>query len=198
MLNALPTDKDEILLIAHNSDYDCRFILQYLQNPMVIVKGGRFLQIKAKYYNPIQRKSFKLTIKDSYKLITMALAKFGKCFNLKCHKEVMPYNVYTYKNVSMGVASIQSALDILKDEDKQQQFLDNIKKWDCILGKGMDNQMFDLIKYSSIYCKMDCKVLMGGYDVFRKWMLEWTELDVDYYITIQSLASAYMLKKWLL
>ena len=27
MLNALPTDKKEILLIAHNSDYDCRFIL---------------------------------------------------------------------------------------------------------------------------------------------------------------------------
>ena len=30
MLNALPTDKKEILLIAHNSDYDCRFILEYL------------------------------------------------------------------------------------------------------------------------------------------------------------------------
>ena len=27
MLNALPTDKKEILLIAHNSDYDCRLIL---------------------------------------------------------------------------------------------------------------------------------------------------------------------------
>ena len=32
MLNASPTDKKEILLIAHNSDYDCRFILEYLQN----------------------------------------------------------------------------------------------------------------------------------------------------------------------
>ena len=27
MLNALPTDKKEILLIAHNSYYDCRCIL---------------------------------------------------------------------------------------------------------------------------------------------------------------------------
>ena len=32
MLNALPADKGEILLIAHNSDYDCRFILEYLNN----------------------------------------------------------------------------------------------------------------------------------------------------------------------
>ena len=46
MLNALPTDRKEILLIAHNSDYDCRFILESLQNVKPIVKGGRFLQIK--------------------------------------------------------------------------------------------------------------------------------------------------------
>ena len=31
MLNALPTDKGEILLIAHSSNYDCRFILEYLK-----------------------------------------------------------------------------------------------------------------------------------------------------------------------
>jgi hypothetical protein len=55
MLNALPTDKDEILLIAHNSDYDCRFLLEYLRNVKPIVKGGRFLQIKATYYNPIKK-----------------------------------------------------------------------------------------------------------------------------------------------
>ena len=81
MLNALPTDKHEILLIAHNSDYDCRFVLQYLQNVKPIVKGGRFLQIKATYYNPIAKKKIKLIIKDSYNLISMPLAKIGKCFN---------------------------------------------------------------------------------------------------------------------
>ena len=54
--------------------------------------------------------------------------------------------------------------------------------------------MFDLIKYSSIYCKMDCKVLMDGYCVFRDWMLEHAELYVDSCITIQSLASSFMLK----
>ena len=93
----------------------------------------------------------------------------------------------------MGACRIQSALDILKDDDKKQ-FLDNLGNWDCILGNGMDNQMFDLIKYSSIYCKMDCKVLMDGYEVFRGWMLEHTQLDVDNCITIQSMASSFMLK----
>ena len=78
------------------------------------------------------------------------------------------------KNVSMGACSIQPALDILKD-DNIQQLLDNLEKWDCILGKGMDHQMLDLNKYQSTYCKMDCKVLMDGYEVLRQWMLEHTD-----------------------
>ena len=41
---------------------------------------------------------------------------------------------------------------------------------------------------------MGCKVLMDGYEVFRGWMIEHTELDVDNYITIQSMASSFMLK----
>ena len=47
MLNSLPHDKGEILLIAHNSDYDCRCILEYIQTVKPIVKSNRFLQVKA-------------------------------------------------------------------------------------------------------------------------------------------------------
>ena len=101
----------------------------------------------------------------------------------------MPYNIYTYGNVSRGTASVKYALEVLNKEDKQQ-FLDNLEQWNC----NIDNHMFDLIKYSSIYCKMDCKVLMDGYCVFRDWMLEHTALYVDSYITIQSLASSFMVK----
>ena len=54
----------------------------------------------------------------------------------------MTYGVYTCGNVDMGACSIQSALDKLKDGDKQQ-FVDNLENWGCILGKGMNNQMFD-------------------------------------------------------
>ena len=43
MLIGLPTDKKEILIIAHSSDYDCRFILGHLQNKRHIVKSNRFL-----------------------------------------------------------------------------------------------------------------------------------------------------------
>ena len=53
--------------------------------------------------------------------------------------------------------------------------------------------MFGFIEHSSLHCKMDCKVLVDGYEVFRRWMLEHTELYVDSFVTIQSMASSFML-----
>ena len=67
MLNVSPTDKKEILLIAHNSDYDCRCILEYLQNVKPIVKSVRFLQTKATYYNPKSKKKINTIVKNPYK-----------------------------------------------------------------------------------------------------------------------------------
>ena len=183
--------KDEISLIAHNSDYGCIFLLEYLEIVKPVAKCEKLLQIRATYYNPKSKTKIHIIVGVSHKLIPMALREFCKSFKLDVSREVMPYNVYTYGNVIMGACSIQSALDILKDDDRQH-VLDNFETWDCILGKGMENQMFDLIKYSSIYCKMGDKVLMDGYEVFRKWMLEHTELDVYNYITMQSMASSFM------
>ena len=80
MLNALSTDKKEILLIAHTSDYDCIFISKYLQNVKPIVKSDSCLQIKATYYNPKPKKKINTIVKDSYKVIPMPLRDFGKCF----------------------------------------------------------------------------------------------------------------------
>ena len=119
MLNALPTDKGETLHIAHNSDYGCRFILKYLQNVKPIVESSRFLQIKATCYNPKAKKNTDIIVKDSYTLIPMPFWDFGKCFKLDVNEKIMPYNAYTYENVNMGACSIPSALDILKDDDKQ-------------------------------------------------------------------------------
>ena len=82
MLNALPHCKGDILLIAHNSDYDCIFILEYLQNVQPIVKSSRFLQIKATYYNPIRKTNINIIVKDPYTLIPMPLRDVGKCVKL--------------------------------------------------------------------------------------------------------------------
>ena len=86
MLNALPTDNKEILLIAHNSDYDCIFILEYLQNDKSIITSGGILQIKATYYNTKSENNINIIVKYSDKLIPMPLRYFGKCFRLDVSK----------------------------------------------------------------------------------------------------------------
>ena len=63
----------------------------YLEHVKPIVKRGRFLQIKATYYNPIKRKAITITMEYSYNLIPMALWGFGKCFKLDVSEEVMPW-----------------------------------------------------------------------------------------------------------
>ena len=97
MLDALPIGKGELLLIAHSSDYDCRFILECLQNVKPIVISNRFLQVKATYYNPKGKTEINIIVEGSYKLIPMPLRDFGKCFKLDVSKETMLYNVYTYE-----------------------------------------------------------------------------------------------------
>ena len=51
----------------------------------------------------------------------MPLRDFDKCFKFDGSKEVVPYNVYTYENVTMGACSIKSALDIIKDACKKKK-----------------------------------------------------------------------------
>ena len=193
MRNNLP-NKQHIMLIAHNANYDCRFLLKHLSQERSIVKGGRFLSTQCVFYrNNDTKQPIKIKIKDSCKLIPMQLKQFGKSFKLDVQKEVMPYNIYTQNNLNRRYIPILEAIHHVADKDREQ-FINNIDKWSC-RGPGHKFNDFDIIKYSSEYCKLDCTVLHKGYDIFRDWILKYTELDIDKYITIQSLASDYKLKE---
>ena len=52
----------------------------------------------------------------------MALREFGECFELDCHREVMPYANYTYENFSMGACRIQDAINVLKTKEDKNSF----------------------------------------------------------------------------
>ena len=75
-------------MIAHSSNHDCRFSLNYIRKlAPPIDKNNKFIQIKGdfhRYDNP--NKAIQSTIKDSYRLIPMALSEFGVCFNLEVSK----------------------------------------------------------------------------------------------------------------
>ena len=73
MLNNLP-DKKHIMLIAHNANYDCRFLLKHLSQERSIVKGGRFLSTQCVFYrNNDTKQPIKIKIKDINKNVNIII-----------------------------------------------------------------------------------------------------------------------------
>lgn len=176
--------KKHTRLIAHNATYDFRFLIQYLRQVSELARGNKLISAKGRFND------FDIQIKDSYHLITMPLRNFPKVFGIEnTIKEVMPYTLYTDANILKRHIPIQTALNILP-KDEHEQFLNNIKRWNLQV-----DDTYDIIKYSSYYCEIDCKILYQGYTTFRKWIKETFKLDIDNILTGASLAHQYFVNE---
>ena len=103
------------MLIAHNSNSDSRFLIKHIRKMAPpIDKNNKFIYIKGefnRYNNPDQ--IINITIKDSYRLIPMALSEFGECFKLDVEKEIMPYDLYTEENLNREYVPIKDAIGVI-------------------------------------------------------------------------------------
>ena len=189
-LQFLRTIRSDSILIAHNLGFDMRFLIPYIDDLKIIDKGNSIFEAKGKFYNTKLRKFINLKIKDSLQLIPKPLRDFGKCFGLKQSKEIMPYGAYNSKTIYKKYMTIEYAKKFLKKKE-YEKFEKNIDIWGLRINKIYFNHM----KYSEIYCKLDCKVLKGGYDKFRSWMLQITDIDIDDMVTICSLSHNYLKKE---
>ena len=196
--------KEQKLIFFHNLKYDYQFICKVkdLIITSVIKPNNREININCIY------KKHKITFRDSASMIANSLKCFGGMFGLEQEKEVMPYNIYTIENIKKQFIDIEEiklvkdfekftcdptknrVVDKVFDQEKWEHFLKNAKKWNCI-----KNNKINIIKYSKIYCLMDCKVLNDGYDIFRRWILELTGIDILQEITISSVADKYVIKE---
>ena len=151
------------MLIVHNANYDCRFLLKYISQGKPIQQGNRYLTISGRYYrNRDLEQRINIIIKDNYKMIPFGLGKFGKSFGLEQEKDVIPYKIYTIENVRRVFVSILEASRHI-EENERNQFAANINKWEC-RGEGRRFNNFNILKYASKYCEIDCDVLMSGYE----------------------------------
>ncbi len=182
-------------MIAHNAGFDYRFMMKYLFADEQKTKGNGLMNAKGKYYFHKTKKCYNFEFKDSYKLITMPLRGFGKCFNLKQEKEIMPYNLYNnYDNLIKGYVPVDKAKKELGDRYKT--FVKNVRD----LGYSKTNndgvEVFNVMEYAKYYCELDCEVLMNGYNTFRLWCLKdkIISLDVNCVWTIASLANKVLMK----
>ena len=193
-LESLGDEGSKYLLIAHNAGYDYRFIYEFLQDDTIISKGTGLMNAKGKYFNRRLQKLLTIEIKDSYKLITMPLRGFGKCFNMPQEKEVMPYALYTESNIKTRILPIASALEHINfNQDKLKKLIQNCKDWNIYyVVNGIPS--FDIMTYSIRYCNLDCEILQEGYSIFRGWILDALDIDINSVWTIASLAAKYLLK----
>ena len=192
-------------LIAHNAGYDFRFIYQYLTRLEVIDRGKMILRAYGVFYYE-KKKFVKIEIQDSYALIPMKLSNFSKTFNIDCKKEIIPYNLYTEENIKIRYVDLVTILKCcniqvennnigknISTEDKNEfynELINNAKEWKCL-----KNNKIDIIEYSKNYCLMDCKVLKEGYETFKNWIQDITELNINNYISLPSLSNEYMKKR---
>lgn len=173
----------DVIMYAHNSRYDFGFIFN---EPGVKVSGdpiktgNGIKQVTIYYYGK------KIIIKDSYSIIPEKLSKFGEMFDLEIEKEIMNHKLYTPENVEKRYINKNEVLKFYK-EDEKEQFMKNCKKWNCIRGNDID-----IIMYALEYCKMDCKVLKKGLEIFREQIKTVTDLDIYDIVSIPQLANTYL------
>lgn len=207
----------KLILIAHNCGYDFRFLQQHLNMTSLCERGHNLLEGKGMFYYS-KGKSIEVILKDSYSVITMPLKKFGKCFNLKQEKEIIPYNLYTKENVKQryietSICRVACDMQVRCDNidriptekdynDYFYKFLENASKWNCIVkpddgGQGVKGEtpLVDIIEYSKIYCEKDVEVLKLGYEKFGDMLKESCNLNVIDFMSSAQLAHQYMLNR---
>jgi hypothetical protein len=204
-------DYKPIRFIAHNVKYDFQFLYEHLYQVSKIQRGSMLLSARGDFY--VDNEKCKFNFVDSYSFITTKLCKFPDMFGIKnIEKEIMPYclwNTNTIKDKRILLTdcveycdrqvvsnNIGREVSIEEKDDYYHSFVDKAKEWDCIIYDDYDedNNSIDIMKYSKMYCIVDVEILKQGYTKFRGWIKEVCGLDINHYITLPSVADAYMKK----
>ena len=181
----LKTIRKNTILIFHNAKFDYNFLVPYLSKCSETINDGNFISFKGMFGK------YKIVIKCSYKLITAPIRDFPKMFKLpKTQKEVIKHSFYNRENVIKQYHSLE---DFLKPFNKKNQeiVINNINKWNCM----NENNEVDIIEYSKRYCDIDVEILAKGYLIFREWLLDYFDEDINNHLTLPSIVSNIFLKR---
>jgi len=202
-------DYKPIRFIAHNVKYDFQFLYEHLYQVSKIQRGSMLLSARADFY--VDNKKCKFNFVDSYSFIATKLSAFPKMFGFDGVKEIMPYGLWNTKTIKdkfmllsdtreycdRQLISMNIGKDVT-DEEKEEyytSFVDKAREWDCVINDDFNGEhLVDIIKYSKMYCIVDVDILQKGYEKFKGWINEVCELDINHYITLPSIADAYMKK----
>lgn len=181
-----------VKLLAHNITYDLSFLLPECKR-LNLVEQITSVICGCGYYFDEHHRGIKVEFQDTYKMISMPLAKFGTAFQLDQEKEVLPYKLYTKTFLASGGVATREQLKCVPDFAVKTlpTLYANAERWGCEQPDGR----IDMIRYASRYCEMDVHVLKEGWKVFRNSLLQEYNMDAFSYPTISSLADAYFIEQ---
>ncbi len=204
LCNKFGATTEVLILIAHNAGYDYRFIMKHLILDSETTSGKRLLQSTGKFCYG-KDKFMKIIIKDSLSISSMSLDKWGKAMKVPSEKQIMPYDLYTAKNVNSIFIDKAICKSACIDEYKKKKycegieateeeatkfydkFLENAIKWGCI-----KDDKINIIAYSKYYCTMDINVLKECYTKMRAICLNTFDIDILDCMSSSQLAQRFM------
>jgi len=181
-------NNSNILIYVQNLGFDIRFIYKHLSYVDQYIPKGRLVLTMRGCYMKGNKKVF-ITFKDMLPIICLKLADYASTFKIQTEKEIMPYSLLTESNIIKRYIKKSLAKKELNDED-YKIFLENIEKW----GLNIDDDKFDLLKYTSKYCLIDVKVLKEGYVKYKEMCKTTLDIDIDDHLTIASISDYYLKK----
>lgn len=172
----------DALCYFHNLKYDFNLLMQYLNIKGICEKGGAIYNVKLSY------KGKEVELRDSFKLLSLGLAKFNKTFGLGLDKlEAISYEYYTPENN-----------DVIVDKKVYREALGSNKDkttFDLIMNEDYaDSKEFNPTAYYKVYLEHDCLVLKKGLEAMDKILLDITDdrLGAYHKLTISSLTDTFM------
>ena len=186
-LNSL---KSNSLTYFHNLKYDaCFFINEDGWETQLTQRSGTLLQVVMDKYdrvlnsktgNMVTKRVKHLTFRNSYSLIPAPLRDFSDMFQLKVHKEIIAYKIYTESNMKRQWIPFNEFYDqyVIENADKKssdeleidrRQLLNNAK---FAKAYNESNDTIDIMRYAYYYCMKDCITLMDGMNKFNNDLAE--------------------------
>lgn len=193
------------IVFYHNMKYDLHMMMKHVKIEDSCRKDGLYYQYKIKFGGR------EIILRDSYKMVNVALAKFQSMFDLhKGKEEAINYTFYDFENINIDKHSVLEYKEGLNEKDKIKfdDIMTNKKKTiETVNNKGKavirtakkffcyDGETFDAVKYYQYYLKQDVMTLYAGLESFNATMGNVTGLNSYDYITISRLAFEYFNKK---
>lgn len=184
----------KLICYFHNLKYDLNVILDKIRlyGDRPIIKDNNVYSYSGEMFKG--KKKLKIEFRDTYKIITEGLARFGNMFNIPQQKEILPYEFYNsfafdLNNPFVDINTFCSYLDV-DNQENRERLLNNAINWDC-----MEDGFINSVKYCRIYCERDVEVLEKGYLQFMSSfgkipILQDLNLTYENFLSISSISDA--------